>query len=56
VVELGWDPAFGARPLKRVIQQELENAIARKVLAGDIRDGQHITIDGAGKGFKFRVK
>jgi ATP-dependent Clp protease ATP-binding subunit ClpB len=56
LAELGWDPAFGARPLKRVIQQELENAIARKVLAGDIRDGQHITIDGAGKGFKFRVK
>jgi ATP-dependent Clp protease ATP-binding subunit ClpB len=56
LAELGWDPAFGARPLKRVIQQELENAIARKVLAGDIRDGQHVTIDGAGKGFKFKVK
>ena len=41
----GYDPAFGARPLKRVIQQRLENPIARRILAGDYADGDAISID-----------
>jgi ATP-dependent Clp protease ATP-binding subunit ClpB len=56
IAELGWDVSFGARPLRRVIQQELENALARKLLDGAVRDGQHVTIDAAGKAFKFKVK
>jgi len=45
LVEDGYDPAFGARPLKRTIQRELETPIARKLLEGSIRDGQTIKVD-----------
>jgi ATP-dependent Clp protease ATP-binding subunit ClpB len=41
----GYDPQFGARPLKRVIQQRLENPIARKILEGEFADGDAIQID-----------
>jgi len=41
----GWDPSFGARPLKRVIQQRLENALATRVLAGEFHDGDAVTVD-----------
>ena len=46
--ERGYDPAYGARPLKRVIQKELVDPIARKLLAGDLADGQviHVGTDG----------
>ncbi len=56
LAELGWDPSFGARPLKRVIQQELENTLARKILSGEVRDGQHVTVSAEAKGFHFAVK
>jgi len=41
----GYDPQFGARPLKRVIQREVENRIARAILDGTIRDGDTVEID-----------
>jgi ATP-dependent Clp protease ATP-binding subunit ClpB len=41
----GYDPQFGARPLKRVVQRSVENQIARAILAGTIRDGDHVKID-----------
>jgi ATP-dependent Clp protease ATP-binding subunit ClpB len=41
----GYDPQFGARPLKRVIQKEVENRIARALLDGTISDGAHVTLD-----------
>ena len=56
LAELGWDPSFGARPLKRVIQQKLENPLAQKILAGDIREGDHVSVDAAGKSFIFEAK
>ena len=43
LTESGFDPVYGARPLKRAIQKELETALARAVLAGAIKDGQHVT-------------
>ncbi len=46
----GYDPQFGARPLKRVIQKEVENRIARAILDGTIRDGDTIEIDVATNG------
>jgi ATP-dependent Clp protease ATP-binding subunit ClpB len=49
----GYDPVYGARPLKRVIQQRLENPIASRILAGEIEDGQTITVDYEGKSFTF---
>jgi ATP-dependent Clp protease ATP-binding subunit ClpB len=41
----GYDPQFGARPLKRVIQREVENRVARAILDGSIREGDHVEID-----------
>jgi ATP-dependent Clp protease ATP-binding subunit ClpB len=41
----GYDPVFGARPLKRVIQQEVLNKLSREILAGTVNDGDRITLD-----------
>jgi ATP-dependent Clp protease ATP-binding subunit ClpB len=49
----GYDPAYGARPLKRVIQQRLQNALANELLAGNYIAGDIITIDAARDGFVF---
>ena len=45
LVHMGYDPAYGARPLKRVLQRELETALARKILEGTVRDGQTVRVD-----------
>jgi ATP-dependent Clp protease ATP-binding subunit ClpB len=42
LLELGFDPVYGARPLKRAIQQHLENPLARQILAGDFQPGDTI--------------
>ncbi|MEY4117293.1 MAG: hypothetical protein RLZZ116_621 [Planctomycetota bacterium] len=49
----GYDPQFGARPLKRVIQQRVENALAGKILAGEIGEGDSVRVDYQGKSFTF---
>ena len=41
----GYDPAYGARPLKRVIQKHVQDKLAEKILAGEIKDGEAISID-----------
>ena len=54
----GFDTAYGARPLKRVIQNEIQNVLAMKILNGEIREGDSITIDApgkAGEGLKFII-
>jgi ATP-dependent Clp protease ATP-binding subunit ClpB len=52
----GYDPVYGARPLKRVIQQRLQNPIALKLLAGDMKDGQHLWVETSTDGkYVFRV-
>jgi ATP-dependent Clp protease ATP-binding subunit ClpB len=55
LAEEGYDPTYGARPLKRVIQQRIENPLAGKILAGEFGDGDTITIDvdSAKQAFKF---
>jgi ATP-dependent Clp protease ATP-binding subunit ClpB len=45
VVRTGYDPNYGARPLKRVIQKEIETALGRLILEGRVRDGQTVRID-----------
>ena len=45
LAEEGYDPAFGARPLKRVIQQRIENSLASKILAGEYGEGDVIKVD-----------
>jgi ATP-dependent Clp protease ATP-binding subunit ClpB len=49
----GYDPHFGARPLKRVIQQRIENPLAGKLLEGAFADGDTILVDHVGKSFTF---
>ena len=41
----GYDPSFGARPLKRVLQQEVLNKLSKEILAGTVNDGDRITLD-----------
>jgi len=50
----GYDPAYGARPLKRLIQQEIENPLARRILAGEFMPGDEIIVDVEGEVFAFR--
>jgi ATP-dependent Clp protease ATP-binding subunit ClpB len=50
----GYDPQFGARPLKRVIQQRLENPLAERILKGECPPGTTVTVDFAGKTFTMR--
>jgi ATP-dependent Clp protease ATP-binding subunit ClpB len=45
LVRVGYEPDYGARPLKRAIQRELENRLAKALLEGKVRDGQSIRID-----------
>jgi len=45
LAERGWDPVFGARPLKRAIQRMIENPLAVQVLAGTFREGDHVIAD-----------
>jgi ATP-dependent Clp protease ATP-binding subunit ClpB len=52
----GYDPQFGARPLKRVVQQRLENPLAVKILGGECPAGSTVSVDYAGKSFTFGVK
>jgi len=53
IMDEGYDPAFGARPLKRTIQQRLENALATELLAGEFTDGDKIKIDANAHKFTF---
>jgi ATP-dependent Clp protease ATP-binding subunit ClpB len=45
LVEVGYDPAYGARPLRRTLQKEVETALGRQLLQGTVRDGQTIRVD-----------
>jgi ATP-dependent Clp protease ATP-binding subunit ClpB len=45
LADKGYDPAFGARPLKRLIQREVQDALAMKMLSGEIREGAAVRID-----------
>jgi ATP-dependent Clp protease ATP-binding subunit ClpB len=45
LVKTGYDPVYGARPLKRAIQKELETPLGRKILAGEVREGQKVVVN-----------
>ena len=45
MADIGFDPVYGARPLKRAIQRELETSVAKALLRGEFADGDEITID-----------
>jgi ATP-dependent Clp protease ATP-binding subunit ClpB len=50
LAEAGYDPVYGARPLKRVIQRELQNPLALEILEGRIKDGDAVTVDAGESG------
>jgi ATP-dependent Clp protease ATP-binding subunit ClpB len=53
IARLGYDPIYGARPLKRVIQQQLQNALARELLGGEFVEGDRVAIGFAQDEFTF---
>ena len=53
LAEAGWDPAYGARPLKRAIQRLVENPLALRLLEGDFADGDTIRVDAHGDELVF---
>ncbi|NEU95618.1 ATP-dependent chaperone ClpB [Bradyrhizobium uaiense] len=56
LAEKGWDPAYGARPLKRVIQRYVQDPLAEMLLAGDVRDGSTVQISSGKDGLTFNGK
>lgn len=52
----GYDPVYGARPLKRAIQRLLETPVSRMLVAGELKEGQAIKVTAAGDGLKFTVE
>jgi ATP-dependent Clp protease ATP-binding subunit ClpB len=53
LIDEGYDPQYGARPLRRVIQKQLLDPIALKLLQGEFRDGDTIRVDADAEGFMF---
>jgi len=56
LAERGYDPTYGARPLKRVIQSELETALAQRLIAGEITDGVRVQVDAGPGGLVIEAK
>ena len=52
----GWDPAYGARPLKRVIQRYLQDPLAEMILSGEVKDGDQVAISSEGNVLTFNGK
>jgi ATP-dependent Clp protease ATP-binding subunit ClpC len=55
LVKVGYDPAYGARPLRRAIEQRVENPLANRLLAGEFKDGGTIIVDYAEDGLTFKL-
>ncbi|HEX9639038.1 MAG TPA: ATP-dependent chaperone ClpB [Acidobacteriota bacterium] len=53
LAQRGWDPAFGARPLKRAIQRHLMDPLARKLLSGEIAEGSKVQVNAAADSLQF---
>jgi ATP-dependent Clp protease ATP-binding subunit ClpB len=56
LADSGFDPAFGARPLRRIIQNELADPLARLLLEGQVREKQLVKVDVEKDGYKFSPK
>src|SRR5439155_27239303 len=53
IAEKGYDPVYGARPLKRTIQRLIQDPFAVKILYGEFKEGDRVTIDADGEGSLF---
>ena len=56
LADKGYDPAYGARPLKRVIQKSVQDPLAELILSGAIKDGETVTISAGKKGLTFNER
>jgi ATP-dependent Clp protease ATP-binding subunit ClpB len=56
LADKGWDPAYGARPLKRVIQKAVQDPLAEMILAGTIKDGEKVAVSAGKQGLTFNGK
>jgi len=56
LIQVGYDPAYGARPLKRAIQKEVETPLARMLVSGEVRDGKKVLVDVRSGELKFEVE
>jgi ATP-dependent Clp protease ATP-binding subunit ClpB len=56
LADKGWDPAYGARPLKRVIQKSVQDPLAEQILAGQVKDGDRVVISAGKQGLTFNGK
>jgi ATP-dependent Clp protease ATP-binding subunit ClpB len=56
LADKGWDPAYGARPLKRVIQKSVQDPLAEMILSGRIKDGEKVAISAGKQGLTFNGK
>jgi ATP-dependent Clp protease ATP-binding subunit ClpB len=56
IADVGYDPLYGARPLKRAIQRELETTIAKGILRGDFKEGDTISVDVTGDKLSFQTQ
>jgi len=45
IADAGYDPVYGARPLKRYVQQHVETPLSRKIIAGEVREGQRVVVE-----------
>jgi ATP-dependent Clp protease ATP-binding subunit ClpC len=53
LIEIGFDPALGARPLRRAMQHEVEDRLSERILHGELNAGDHITVDAVNGEFVF---
>ncbi len=56
IAKLGYDPVYGARPLRRALQKYIETPLADKILKGEIKEGDHVVIDAKDGEFVFKVE
>jgi ATP-dependent Clp protease ATP-binding subunit ClpA len=53
LAKTGFDPVYGARPLKRTIQREVENPLSKKILQGEVKEGDEVKVDLSTEGLVF---
>ncbi|MGO1543374.1 MAG: ATP-dependent Clp protease ATP-binding subunit [Gulosibacter sp.] len=56
LIKIGYDPALGARPLRRAMQHEVEDQLSERILRGELRGGDHVEVDFDGKAFEFDIQ
>jgi len=56
LIEIGFDPALGARPLRRAVQREVEDKLSEKILHGELASATHVAVDFVDGEFLFTAK